>query len=477
MSYVSQQDRRIAVVILNWNGRDHLETYLPSVLEHTLQDAEVWVADNGSTDDSLAWLASNHPEVKTLALGRNWGFAEGYNKALFHVDADVHVLLNSDVRIVSRWVAPVLEVMDERGWSVASPLLVQDANPSLCEHAGAAGGWMDKDGFPFCLGRLFNEVEPVDAWHQQNREVFWASGAALFVRKSAWVEVGGLDGALFAHMEEIDLCWRLQSTGHRIGCVGQVSVQHLGGEPCELKPHEDLSEFPQQPHCDGQKPTWRLAIVCLPSNDVGRDCRVPNAVSRKMETILGGGKGPRRVLPRIAQGAATARHVAEAGKPEGRIGGVVEPKRDLGPLRPGGQSRTRLKIAPFRPRLNSVPTSVKWADTIALARHSLVRELDRCTQLGNVERSFLPRFTSSVACPDMGCPWNAAHVGPGHRVVSAGAVRSDGLGVWQLESDNVGVGYDLRRHRVSHCVVPRLQTHLHGFLRQVNATWGVFLSE
>ena len=229
MSNVSHQDRRVAVVILNWNGRVHLERYLPSVLEHTLQDAEVWVADNGSTDDSLAWLESNHPEVKTLALGCNWGFAEGYNKALFHVDADVHVLLNSDVRIVSRWVAPVLKVMDERGWSVASPLLVQDANPSLCEHAGAAGGWMDKDGFPFCLGRLFNEVEPVDAWHQQNREVFWASGAALFVRKSAWVEVGGLDGALFAHMEEIDLCWRLQNAGHRIGCVGQVSVQHLGG--------------------------------------------------------------------------------------------------------------------------------------------------------------------------------------------------------------------------------------------------------
>ena len=229
MSSQTDSPQHVAVVILNWNGRDHLETYLPSVLEHTLEEAAVWVADNGSTDDSLAWLEVNHPEVRTIALGHNWGFAEGYNKALAQVDADVYVLLNSDVRIVMPWIDPVLSVMDEQGWSVASPLLVQDANPTLCEHAGAAGGWMDKDGFPFCLGRLFHEVEPVDAWHRQNREVFWASGAALFVRRSAWVEAGGLDGALFAHMEEIDFCWRLQNLGHRIGCAGQVTVQHLGG--------------------------------------------------------------------------------------------------------------------------------------------------------------------------------------------------------------------------------------------------------
>lgn len=229
MSHVERTDSRVAVVILNWNGRDHLETYLPSVLEHSEPEADVWVADNGSTDDSLAWLEANHPEVKTIALGRNHGFAEGYNKALAQVDADVYVLLNSDVRIVSRWIEPVLNIMDERGWSVASPLMVQDTDSALCEHAGAAGGWMDKDGFPFCLGRLFQVVEPVDDWHRQNREVFWASGAALFVRKSAWVEAAGLDGDLFAHMEEIDLCWRLQNLGHRIGCAGEVAVQHLGG--------------------------------------------------------------------------------------------------------------------------------------------------------------------------------------------------------------------------------------------------------
>ena len=229
MSPQSDSPQHVAVVILNWNGRAHLETYLPSVLEYTLGEAEVWVADNGSTDDSLMWLESNHSEVRTVALERNWGFAEGYNKALAIVDADVYVLLNSDVRIVSRWIGPVLDVMDERGWSVASPLLVQDANPDFCEHAGAAGGWLDKDGFAFCLGRIFQELEPVDEWHRQNREVFWASGAALFVRKEAWVMSGGLDGALFAHMEEIDLCWRLQNMGHRIGCAGEVTVQHLGG--------------------------------------------------------------------------------------------------------------------------------------------------------------------------------------------------------------------------------------------------------
>ena len=219
----------VAVVILNWNGRHHLETYLPSVVAQTSSEHVIWVADNGSSDDSVSWLREHHSEVKVLELGQNWGFAEGYNQALAHIDADVYVLLNSDVRVEGPWVEPVLAVMEAESWSVASPLIRQDLAPSLCEHAGAAGGWMDKDGYPFCLGRMFQTVETVDDWLMQNREVFWASGACFFIRKSAWLEANGFDGSLFAHMEEIDLCWRLKNRGHRVGCAGTVSVRHLGG--------------------------------------------------------------------------------------------------------------------------------------------------------------------------------------------------------------------------------------------------------
>ena len=220
----------VAVVVLNWNGLNHLKTYLPSVLATTPAWAEVWVADNGSTDGSLEWVRDSHgSRVRTLALGENFGFAEGYNRALTQVNADVFVLLNSDVRTDGPWLEPVLAVMEREGWDVASPRIVQDVNPTVCEHAGAAGGWMDVDGYPFCLGRLFDSVEEVDGWHRMDREVFWASGACFFIRKAAWVAAGGFDGSLFAHMEEIDLCWRLKNMGRRVGCAGTVEVRHLGG--------------------------------------------------------------------------------------------------------------------------------------------------------------------------------------------------------------------------------------------------------
>ena len=220
----------VAVVILNWNGIDHLKTYLPSVLAHTSQDVAIWVADNGSSDDSVTWLTATHADrVHVLELGENFGFAAGYNRALAQIDAEVYVLLNSDVRIVDSWIEPTLSVMDAHGWDVASPLIAQDVNPDLCEHAGAAGGFMDRDGFPFCAGRMFDSVEPVDDWLARDREVFWASGACFFIRKSAWLKSGGFDPTLFAHMEEIDLCWRLKNLGHKVGCAGRVKVLHLGG--------------------------------------------------------------------------------------------------------------------------------------------------------------------------------------------------------------------------------------------------------
>ncbi len=234
MSAIAPSD--VAVVILNWNGRNHLETYLPSVLTHTPLDSQVWVVDNGSSDESVAWLKTHHGDrIQVVELNQNHGFAEGYNRGLAHIEADMYVLLNSDVRLDGPWIEPVLKVMDSRDWDVASPLMVQDERPSMCDHAGAAGGWMDKDGYPFCLGRLFQSVEPVDDWLTQNREVFWASGACFFIRKSAWCDSGGFDGSLFAHMEEIDLCWRLKNEGKRVGCVGSVRVRHLGGGTLQTK--------------------------------------------------------------------------------------------------------------------------------------------------------------------------------------------------------------------------------------------------
>lgn len=223
-------EQSVAVVILNWNGLQHLKTYLPSVLKHTPRSVDIWVADNGSSDDSVSWLRSVHPtSVRVLELGENFGFAAGYNQALKKIDAEVYVLLNSDVRIVEPWIEPILSTMNARGWAVASPLVAQDANPSMCEHAGAAGGFMDRDGYPFCAGRMFDVLEPVDEWLAKEREVFWASGACFFIRKKAWIECNGFDSDLFAHMEEIDLCWRLKNLGHRVGCVGHVKVLHLGG--------------------------------------------------------------------------------------------------------------------------------------------------------------------------------------------------------------------------------------------------------
>lgn len=220
----------VAVVILNWNGRHHLEEYLPSVLKFTPAETAIWVADNGSTDDSLEWLKTHHPQrVKRLSLGENWGFAEGYNRALKEISAEVYVLLNSDVRVSARWIESTLEAMHAHGWSVASPVVVQDVDPERLEHAGAAGGWIDRDGYPFCVGRIFDSCDLVADTPMIDREVFWASGACFFVTSEAWHQAQGFDGSLFAHFEEIDLCWRLKRLGHKVGNHGAVQVRHLGG--------------------------------------------------------------------------------------------------------------------------------------------------------------------------------------------------------------------------------------------------------
>jgi GT2 family glycosyltransferase len=217
-----------AVVILNWNGKEHLSTYLPSVVEHS-QGARIIVADNGSTDESksvVAKLAS----VEWLALPQNYGFAEGYNKALQQLEADVYVLLNSDVRVTANWLdAPLQRLASDEKVGAVQPKILADERPTEFEYAGAAGGYIDALGYPYCRGRIFDTVEVDEGQYDEAVEVDWATGACCFVRANAYHALGGLDGSYFAHMEEIDFCWRLRRAGYSCWAEPASTVYHLGG--------------------------------------------------------------------------------------------------------------------------------------------------------------------------------------------------------------------------------------------------------
>lgn len=246
---------RLAIVILNWNGADMMHRYLPSVIQCSQGDGiEVVVADNGSTDDSLDMLKKEFPDVRTILLDQNYGFAEGYNKALAQVDAEYYLLLNSDVEIRQQdWLVPMLNYMDAHPEVAAcQPKLLklkqeedtelrydadtelkQDADTELkhetFEYAGAAGGFIDRYGYPYCRGRIMSVVENDEGQYDDVQTVMWATGAAMMVRSAVYWNVGGLDGRFFAHMEEIDLCWRMRIAGHRIVCIPQSTAYHLGG--------------------------------------------------------------------------------------------------------------------------------------------------------------------------------------------------------------------------------------------------------
>lgn len=220
----------VAIVILNWNGEKMLSKYLPSVLTHSRGEAEVFVADNASTDGSMAMLKERFPGVKTLQLDRNWGFAEGYNKALQHIDARYYVLLNSDVEVTHGWLTPLTEFMESHaGVAACQPKLLSIYNKEKFEYAGASGGFVDRYGYPFCRGRIFDTVEDDNGQYDYTMEVHWATGACLMIRAEDYWQAGGLDGRFFAHNEEIDLCWRLRIMGRKIACVPDSIVYHVGG--------------------------------------------------------------------------------------------------------------------------------------------------------------------------------------------------------------------------------------------------------
>lgn len=218
----------IAVVILNWNGKEHLATYLPSVIEHT-QNARIYVADNASTDDSIAFLNEKYPQIKQIHNSENGGFAKGYNDALKSIQADYYVLLNSDVEVSKNWVETTIKHMEEQKALIAQPKILSYQHKDHFEYAGAAGGFIDYLGYPFCRGRIFQSMEKDHGQYDDVVEVFWATGACMFIKADLFHELGGFDERYFAHMEEIDLCWRAKNKGHKVLYVGKSHVYHLGG--------------------------------------------------------------------------------------------------------------------------------------------------------------------------------------------------------------------------------------------------------
>lgn len=221
---------RTAVVILNWNGLQHLQEFLPSVMQNTPPDVRIVVADNGSTDASLAFVEQYYPDVEIVRLDRNYGFAEGYNRALKEVEAEYYVLLNSDVEVTPRWIEPLVAMLDEdKTVAAVAPKLLAYHDRTRFEYAGAAGGFIDFLGYPFCRGRILSTTEQDCGQYDTSREVFWASGAAFCCRAEVFHSLGGFDGDFFAHMEEIDLCWRMQLAGYKVMCEPRSVVYHLGG--------------------------------------------------------------------------------------------------------------------------------------------------------------------------------------------------------------------------------------------------------
>lgn len=219
-----------AVVILNWNGRHMMEKFLPSVTAYTTGDAEVVIADNGSTDDSIEFLHTHYPSLRIIQLDHNHGFAEGYNRALALLDAEYFVLLNDDVEVTPGWIEPVIAQMRQNPQTaICQPKLLMYDQRDTFEYAGAAGGFIDSYGYPFCRGRLFDVVEQDHGQYNDPHEIFWASGAAMFVRADVWREMGGLDADFFAHMEEIDFCWRVKNSGYRVEYCPHSVVYHVGG--------------------------------------------------------------------------------------------------------------------------------------------------------------------------------------------------------------------------------------------------------
>lgn len=221
--------KKIAVVILNWNGTKLLEQFLPSVVKYS-PEAEIYVADNASTDDSVDFVKANFPTIKIVENSGNYGFAKGYNEALQHIDAEIYALVNSDIEVTENWLKPILEIFEnEAKTAIIQPKLLDFKNKEYFEYAGAAGGFIDQYGYPYCRGRIFETIEKDNGQYNDAREITWASGACFFIRSKVYHELRGFDDDFFAHQEEIDLCWRAKNKGHQIKYNPNSVVYHVGG--------------------------------------------------------------------------------------------------------------------------------------------------------------------------------------------------------------------------------------------------------
>ncbi|HNR20135.1 MAG TPA: glycosyltransferase family 2 protein [Bacteroidia bacterium] len=220
---------KLAIVILNYNGKELLQKFLPSLIEFSGNN-EIIVADNSSTDDSIAFLRSSYPTLRIILMNENTGYAGGYNNALKQVEADVYCLINSDIEVTANWINPVIETMlNDDKIGACQPKILSYNNKAFFEHAGAAGGFIDMLGYPFCRGRIINTVEPDDGQYNDVSKIFWATGACLFVRAQLFHQINGFDKDFFAHMEEIDLCWRIQKSGYTVNYIPKSVVYHVGG--------------------------------------------------------------------------------------------------------------------------------------------------------------------------------------------------------------------------------------------------------
>lgn len=238
------QAARVAVVILNYNGKDWLRQFLPGVMETDYAQLEVIIADNASTDGSVEWLREVFPGLRLILLQKNYGFAEGYNRALEQVQAEYFVLLNSDVKVEPEWLQPIIACMEkDKNIGACQPRILSFHQPDSFEYAGAAGGWIDVVGYPFARGRVMDTLELDHGQYSDTVPIFWATGAALCVRSSAWKLLGGFDSVFFAHQEEIDLCWRLQLMGFGIRSCGASRVFHVGGGTLPVGPRKTYLNF------------------------------------------------------------------------------------------------------------------------------------------------------------------------------------------------------------------------------------------
>lgn len=236
---------KTAIIILNWNGKKLLEQFLPSIINYSSEEATIYVADNASTDSSIKFVKEFYPSVKIIENAKNGGYAKGYNDALQHVSADIFCLINSDVEVTKNWLSPVIEIFErEKNTAIIQPKILDYKNKEFFEYAGAGGGFVDLFGYPYCRGRVFNNLEKDTAQFDDVSTVFWASGACFFIRAEVYKKLEGFDEDYFAHQEEIDLCWRVQNEGFEIKYIGKSTVYHVGGATLqETNPQKTFLNF------------------------------------------------------------------------------------------------------------------------------------------------------------------------------------------------------------------------------------------